>query len=79
MSEATISAAAPVAPDPLHAHAHAESLREIIAGFERLEAMFDRGRDAIRPAKRGYFTPPADTGIAKGFHPRVRRGVGAIR
>ena len=77
MSEAIISAAAPVAPDPLHAHA--ESLREIIAGFERLEAMFDRGRDAIRPAKRGYFTPPAHTGIAKGFHPRVRRGVGAIR
>jgi Permuted papain-like amidase enzyme, YaeF/YiiX, C92 family len=44
--------------EPLRAQA--ATLREIIPGFDRLEAMFARGLAQIRPAQRGYFTPDED-------------------
>jgi hypothetical protein len=47
-------------PDEDILRVEADTLREIIPGFDRLEAMFDQGRDRIRPAKRGYFTPEED-------------------
>ena len=47
-------------PDESVLRVEADTLREIIPGFDRLEAMFNRGRESIQSGQRGYFTPDED-------------------
>src|SRR5256885_369714 len=41
-------------------HADCDSLREIVAGLDRLEHQLEEARTTIQARQRGYFTPDED-------------------
>jgi Permuted papain-like amidase enzyme, YaeF/YiiX, C92 family len=49
-------------PDP-QLEADAAMLREVFAGFERLEVMYEEARQIMSPRQRGFYTPDEDNQI----------------
>ena len=51
-----------ILPDP-QLEADAAMLREVLAGFDRLEVMYEEASQTMSPQRRGFFTPEEDNQI----------------
>jgi permuted papain-like amidase YaeF/Yiix C92 family enzyme len=53
----------PAIPADSQLEADAAMLREVFAGFDRLEVMYEEASQIMSPGRRGYFTPEEDNQI----------------